>query len=142
MAQRPSYPEFNMWRDYLGLNKVLRSIVQERRQVGIQRQEEIPQPAPNTPSASPITPPGEQQDNCTERFLCSFCKHNGEPWHVYRGHNLRDRQDKVICPILRSYICPQCGATGDNAHTKRFCPRTNKNYTSVYRNAESLFPPK
>lgn len=51
---------------------------------------------------------------------------------MYRSHNLRDAQGRLQCPVLRSYICPQCGATQDQAHTRRFCPLTHRGYTSVY----------
>ncbi|XP_055555895.1 nanos homolog 3 [Falco cherrug] len=64
--------------------------------------------------------------------LCTFCKHNGEAEHIYRTHSLHDASGRVLCPILRSYVCPQCGATRDRAHTRRFCPLTHGTYTSVY----------
>ncbi|CAM5118090.1 unnamed protein product [Natator depressus] len=63
----------------------------------------------------------------------SLCPaHNGESRNIYMAHNLKDKKGRVECPILRNYICPQCGATQDKAHTKRFCPLTQKGYTSVY----------
>uniref|UniRef100_A0A663F723 Nanos C2HC-type zinc finger 3 n=1 Tax=Aquila chrysaetos chrysaetos TaxID=223781 RepID=A0A663F723_AQUCH len=64
--------------------------------------------SPNAPEAASASP---------SKSLCAFCKHNGEAKH---------------CPVLRSYVCPQCGATQDRAHTKRFCPLTRHGYTSVY----------
>uniref|UniRef100_A0A8C0VEP9 Nanos C2HC-type zinc finger 3 n=1 Tax=Cyanistes caeruleus TaxID=156563 RepID=A0A8C0VEP9_CYACU len=79
-------------------------------------------PAPCTGSAPCTGPPA----------LCSFCQHNGESPGVYRSHSLRDAQGRLQCPVLRSYVCPQCGATQDQAHTRRFCPRTHRGYTSVY----------
>uniref|UniRef100_A0A8D2NN26 Nanos-type domain-containing protein n=1 Tax=Zosterops lateralis melanops TaxID=1220523 RepID=A0A8D2NN26_ZOSLA len=63
---------------------------------------------------------------------CSFCQHNGEAPDMYRSHSLRDAQGQLQCPVLRSYVCPQCGATQDQAHTRRFCPLTHHGYTSVY----------
>ncbi|XP_056397054.1 uncharacterized protein LOC130291798 [Hyla sarda] len=67
--------------------------------------------------------------------MCHFCKHNGESRHVYTGHNLKNEQGKVICPILRMYTCSLCGATGESAHTKKYCPM-NKNNDNLYRKAE------
>nr|XP_021405898.1 nanos homolog 3 [Lonchura striata domestica] len=58
--------------------------------------------------------------------------HNGEAPGVYQSHSLRDARGRLQCPVLRSYVCPQCGATQDQAHTRRFCPRTHRGYTSVY----------
>ena len=58
--------------------------------------------------------------------LCAFCRNNGEPAHLYTTHTLRDSVGKVLCPILRAYTCPRCGAHGDNAHTLTYCP-LNKN---------------
>ncbi|KAM8972517.1 nanos homolog 3 [Pelodytes ibericus] len=65
--------------------------------------------------------------------FCTFCKHNGESKRVYSQHTLKDSRGNVQCPILRCYVCPQCGSTGDHAHTRRFCPLTEKGYSSVYQ---------
>ncbi|NXS41117.1 NANO3 protein, partial [Balaeniceps rex] len=111
-------PAFDMWRDYLGLAAVLAALPQERRDDG--NGEAAAAGAPEAASASP------------GKTLCAFCKHNGEAKHVYSGHSLRDAGGRVQCPVLRSYVCPQCGATQDRAHTKRFCPLTRRGYTSVY----------
>ncbi|OCT90502.1 hypothetical protein XELAEV_18019117mg [Xenopus laevis] len=70
-----------------------------------------------------------------EKPGCSFCKHNGESMRMYSKHNLKDNQGRVVCPILRNYVCSQCGATGDNAHTRRFCPLTQMDYCSVYQDS-------
>uniref|UniRef100_A0A674GT17 Nanos-type domain-containing protein n=1 Tax=Taeniopygia guttata TaxID=59729 RepID=A0A674GT17_TAEGU len=82
--------------------------------------------APGAPGAAPGAPgaPGATP--------CSFCQHNGEAPGVYQSHSLRDARGRLQCPVLRSYVCPQCGATQDQAHTRRFCPRTRRGYVSVY----------
>ena len=54
--------------------------------------------------------------------VCVFCRNNGEPVHVYTAHCLKDANGRVTCPVLRAYTCPYCRASGDNAHTKTYCP--------------------
>lgn len=55
-------------------------------------------------------------------YDCGFCRTNLEPESVYRSHPLRVN-DIVVCPSLRKYVCCFCGATGDKAHTIKYCPK-------------------
>ncbi|XP_054035350.1 nanos homolog 3-like [Dryobates pubescens] len=110
-------PTFDMWRDYLGLAALVAAL----RQAGGSGATgpEVALPAPPAPAPAAVKP-------------CAFCRHNGESREVYGGHSLRDAAGRVLCPVLRSYVCPQCGASRDGAHTRRFCPLTASGYTSVY----------
>ncbi|VDL94020.1 unnamed protein product [Schistocephalus solidus] len=59
----------------------------------------------------------------TTQAICVFCRNNHETFEIYSSHRVKDRDGRVICPILRNIICPLCSATGDAAHTVRFCPQ-------------------
>ncbi|XP_061552053.1 nanos homolog 1-like [Phycodurus eques] len=54
--------------------------------------------------------------------LCVFCRNNGAPEEVYGSHILKTADGRVLCPVLRAYTCPLCGANGDGAHTVKYCP--------------------
>lgn len=54
---------------------------------------------------------------------CVFCYNNREEQETYLGHSCRDEDGFVLCPKLRMYVCPYCQATGDTAHTKKYCPK-------------------
>ena len=66
----------------------------------------------------------ENRGGSTKTMSCSFCKNNGEPYHVFTSHSFKDIKDlKVTCPILQQHKCPICGVSGENAHTITYCPQ-------------------
>jgi len=67
--------------------------------------------------------------------VCKFCYSNGEAESQYRTHKLKNSSGLVTCPVLRSFTCPICKATGDFAHTQRYCPR---NKDGQYNSGASL----
>lgn len=64
----------------------------------------------------------KNSDLSKEEIECNFCKNNQEPECVYRSHMLKSSDGRVVCGYLRRYKCPVCCASGDNAHTKKYCP--------------------
>lgn len=115
---------FDLWTDYLGLARLVGALRGEEEPETRLDPQPQPAPGPGAQRPSPESPAPER--------LCSFCKHNGESRAIYQSHVLKDEAGRVLCPILRDYVCPQCGATRDRAHTRRFCPLTGQGYTSVY----------
>lgn len=66
--------------------------------------------------------------------MCTFCRKNGETPLVYMTHTVKEKmgcQHIVTCPILRSHVCSECGASGDNAHTITYCPVLRNNNNGV-----------
>ncbi|KFO18964.1 nanos homolog 2 [Fukomys damarensis] len=117
-------PPFDMWRDYFNLSKVVLALLQSRSQrLQVEEMEEIGEPRPG-----PLLGHGLEPGTT----LCNFCKHNGESRHVYASHQLKTPEGVVLCPILRHYVCPLCGATGGQAHTLKYCP-LNSDQQSLYR---------
>jgi hypothetical protein len=80
---------------------------------------------------------GEQKElinlKCMERskklqssnkcLICTFCKNNNEPEHIYKSHVLKDIYGRTSCPVLKLYKCPVCHLSGDDAHTITYCKK-------------------
>ncbi|XP_007995460.1 nanos homolog 2 [Chlorocebus sabaeus] len=122
-------PPFDMWKDYFNLSQVVWALIANRGQRLETQEIEEPSPGPRLGQDQGLGGPGANGGLGT---LCNFCKHNGESRHVYSSHQLKTPDGVVVCPILRHYVCPVCGATGDQAHTLKYCP-LNGGQQSLYR---------
>ena len=71
------------------------------------------------------------------KLVCVFCRNNGEDESVYTSHALKAHDNRVTCPVLRAYTCPLCHASGDDAHTIKYCP-TNANNLAKQTNPSLL----
>ena len=71
----------------------------------------------------PMRRKGNLADNIK---YCRFCQNNGEEEVVFLSHATKENNGTVICPILREYICPVCGQSGDKAHTVSYCPNIRR----------------
>ncbi|XP_026219667.1 nanos homolog 2 [Anabas testudineus] len=127
---------FDMWHDYMNLGRLVQRLC-SRREVD-HGATEGPQKEPTAPwsliqassqredaESSPASSISDTSSGTSSDY-CRFCKQNGESPRVYRSHKLKSDDRKVICPVLRSYTCPICGATGDHAHTIRYCPKKQR----------------
>uniref|UniRef100_A0A4W3K1E6 Nanos C2HC-type zinc finger 1 n=1 Tax=Callorhinchus milii TaxID=7868 RepID=A0A4W3K1E6_CALMI len=65
---------------------------------------------------------GRSRGGRADLQICVFCRNNNESITLYTTHILKSPDGRVLCPILRRYTCPLCGANGDNAHTIKYCP--------------------
>ncbi|MEE6489940.1 hypothetical protein FKM82_015736 [Ascaphus truei] len=136
--------EFQPWRDYLQLALVVQEIARER---------DPPQPLSDRTHLSLTTSDSSASEGrCSNECqtspdvqdtstldqpkltdgVCNFCKHNGESRNIYNSHALKSPRGAVQCPVLRKYTCPLCGATGDFAHTLKYCP-LNQQKNCLYR---------
>uniref|UniRef100_H9GTL0 Nanos-type domain-containing protein n=1 Tax=Anolis carolinensis TaxID=28377 RepID=H9GTL0_ANOCA len=113
--------EFDRWKDYLSLAKVVTEIIAESSQWV------------NGSGSSSKSSKGSANGQASQnKEICNFCKHNGESKQVYSSHRLKGMDGTVECPILRKYTCPVCGAMGEKAHTLKYCP-LSQGKRSLYR---------
>ncbi|CAL1597010.1 unnamed protein product [Knipowitschia caucasica] len=128
-GQSSSGPDFfDMWHDYMNLSKLLLR-PQDLPQTGFWDIPMKPQEPGTTrtrgDSTSSLSSLSDNSLNGSPDF-CHFCKQNGETARVYRSHKLKAGDGRVLCPILWSYTCPICEATGDQAHTRKYCPELQR----------------
>ncbi|XP_008295706.1 nanos homolog 1-like [Stegastes partitus] len=129
---------FDMWHDYMNLSRLLEGL--RGREADPSGETEAPKKKEAAASWIQNSPRAKRGRNSTETSSisslsdtsltsaadCRFCKQNGESARVYRSHRLRSDDGRVTCPILRKYTCPICKATGDQAHTRRYCPQVQR----------------
>ncbi|XP_040175478.1 uncharacterized protein LOC120908505 [Anopheles arabiensis] len=53
---------------------------------------------------------------------CVFCFNNKADREVYESHRCKDEAGNVTCPVLQTFVCMRCKATGKKAHTAKYCP--------------------
>ncbi|XP_023310437.1 nanos homolog 2 [Anoplophora glabripennis] len=71
--------------------------------------------------ATNTTKPGKSSRATKQYDFCKFCYKNGELSDIYMSHVTKSSDGTIVCPILRKYVCDLCGATGDKAHTRKYC---------------------
>ncbi|NXI90602.1 NANO1 protein, partial [Psophia crepitans] len=67
---------------------------------------------------------------------------NKEAVALYTTHILKGPDGRVLCPVLRRYTCPLCGASGDNAHTIKYCPLSKMQAARQLRHARTALGKK
>lgn len=90
------------------------------------RSKRLPKRSDNIDMTDLIRTASIQKANGGRVKLCTFCRTNGEVEQIYMSHSLKDSSDRITCPILQRYVCPDCGATGEKTHTKKYCPVLQK----------------
>lgn len=132
---------FDMWRDYLNLDPLLKARpgLDHQKPAGAawghiqtwqrEKYRVFTENSSNENNSAEMSSVSSLSDTCSSsnanRF-CGFCYRNGETAQIYRSHHLKSADGMVACPILWNYACPLCGATGDNAHTRRYCPQAER----------------
>ncbi|KAM9337194.1 nanos homolog 2 [Symphorus nematophorus] len=135
---------FDMWHDYMNLGKLLERLCDRREgdhrdTEGAKNEGAGGEGGPwrhiqssrlgerkNSTETSSVSSLSDTSCSGTSADFCRFCKQNGESARVYRSHKLKSSDGKVICPILWNYTCPICEATGDQAHTRKYCPQAER----------------
>ncbi|NWH79092.1 NANO1 protein, partial [Piaya cayana] len=74
--------------------------------------------------------------------VCVFCRNNKEAVALYTTHILKGPDGRVLCPVLRRYTCPLCGASGDNAHTIKYCPLSKMQAAKQLKHARTALGKK
>ncbi|XP_070842781.1 nanos homolog 2-like [Chaetodon trifascialis] len=144
---------FDMWHDYMSLGRLLGELCASRE--GDHRDTVWPK----TDAAAAADPwghvRGPGREKCkssaetsslsdtssseTPSGFCRFCQQNGESARVYQSHSLKSDDGKVLCPILWKYTCPICEATGEHAHTRRYCPQAQRRQGAAKKLPKSGF---
>lgn len=152
MQRQVGVQSFDMWHDYMNLGTLLRRLCDRQPEEGgvIKKSAsaaaaaedtemgppshsqiyrgEVHRNSPDTSSASSLSD-ASSSGTSPDAAFCRFCKQNGESPRVYRSHTLKSGNGSVVCPVLWNYTCPICGATGDYAHTRRYCPVVQRQNT-------------
>lgn len=63
------------------------------------------------------------KNKSSDQKHCVFCYNNGATKDEYTSHQCKDEWGKVTCPVLQTFVCTRCNATGENAHTAKYCPQ-------------------
>uniref|UniRef100_A0A8C9EM31 Nanos-type domain-containing protein n=1 Tax=Pavo cristatus TaxID=9049 RepID=A0A8C9EM31_PAVCR len=87
-------------------------------------------------------PPLFKGRRAPELQVCVFCRNNKEAVALYTTHILKGPDGRVLCPVLRRYTCPLCGASGDNAHTIKYCPLSKMQAAKQLRHARTALGKK
>ncbi|XP_042366613.1 nanos homolog 2 [Plectropomus leopardus] len=138
---------FDMWHDYMNLGWLLKRLCGNRE--GANRDTEGPEKDAvalsqedckrSTGTSSASSSLSDTSCSGTPSDYCRFCKQNGESARVYRSHRLKSNDGRVTCPILRNYTCPICEATGEHAHTRRYCPQAPRTEAARVQPGPSRF---